>query len=110
MIFWIDAQLPPSLAPWITDTFQVKAYSVSYLGLREATDEQIFMAARQADAIVITKDTDFTYLLDRFGPPPRILWVTIGNTSKSNMKSIFEGQLLNIIDLFQKGEILVELV
>lgn len=27
MKFWIDAQLPPQLALWLTDTFSVKAFS-----------------------------------------------------------------------------------
>lgn len=46
------------------------------LGLHEASDQQIFEAARAADAIVMTKDLDFVEMVERFGPPPRILWLT----------------------------------
>ena len=44
MKFWIDAQLSPALAPWITDTFAVEAFSIQRLGLRDATDERIFFS------------------------------------------------------------------
>ena len=48
VILWIDAQLPPSLAPWLTETFGVQAQSMRFLGLRDADDVQIFELARQA--------------------------------------------------------------
>ena len=46
------------------------------LGLREAKDPEIFAAARLAEAIVLTKDADFVELVERLGPPPRLLWIT----------------------------------
>jgi len=57
MIFWIDAQLTPLLARWLQEEFGVVAYAVRELGLRDAKDRQIFDAARQAGAVVITKDS-----------------------------------------------------
>ena len=42
MIFWVDAQLPPSLAPWLTERFGVEASSMRFLGLRDAEDLEIF--------------------------------------------------------------------
>jgi hypothetical protein len=60
MTIWIDAQLSPALAPWISATFGIPAVAVRDLGLRDATDHQIFMAARQAGVIVMSKDSDFT--------------------------------------------------
>ena len=57
MIVWIDAQLSPTLARWITETFRLQAHAVRALGLRDAKDAAIFEAARQADAIVMTKES-----------------------------------------------------
>ena len=76
MTLWIDAQLSPDLARWISDAFGVAAHAVRDLGLREAKDLAIFHAAREAAAVVMSKDSDFVLLLERFGPPPQILWVT----------------------------------
>ena len=32
---------------------------------------------------MITKDRDFVELLGRLGPPPKIIWITCGNTSNT---------------------------
>ncbi len=45
MILWIDAQLSPYLAPWLTSECGVEARAVRDLGLREAADREIFLAA-----------------------------------------------------------------
>ncbi len=42
MNIWIDAQLPPILARWITDNFDVEASALRDLGLRDAKDIEIF--------------------------------------------------------------------
>lgn len=68
MKIWVDAQLSPALAPWITERFGVEAFSASYLGYHDATDAEIFRAAREANAVVMTKDADFVHLLDVHGP------------------------------------------
>ena len=67
MMIWIDAQLSPSLAGWITQTFGIEAQAVRDLGFRDAKDSLIFQAARGANAIVLTKDSDFSRLLDQHG-------------------------------------------
>lgn len=46
MKIWIDAQLPPSLANWLTATFSREAAALRDLGLRDARDLEIFEAAR----------------------------------------------------------------
>jgi predicted nuclease of predicted toxin-antitoxin system len=68
---WIDNQIAPALADWCRVTFQIDAVPVRNLGLARAADRLIFMAAREASAIVITKDADFVRLLKQFGAPPQ---------------------------------------
>ena len=109
MIIWLDAQLPPSAAAWITATFGIEARAVRDLGLRDAKDPPIFQAARAADAVVMTKDRDFVELLQRLGPPPKVLWVTCGNTSNARLRDILSGQLPAAIARLEGGESLVEI-
>jgi predicted nuclease of predicted toxin-antitoxin system len=109
LIIWIDAQLSPALAPWITQQFGVDTVSVRRLGLLEAKDPEIFSAAREADAIVLTKDEDFVTLLERRGPPPRVLWVTCGNSSNEHLRQVLTATLLNALELINAGEVLVEI-
>lgn len=40
MIFWIDAQLSPALAPWIAEEFGIESYSVQRLSHRDAADHE----------------------------------------------------------------------
>jgi predicted nuclease of predicted toxin-antitoxin system len=109
VIIWIDAQLSPALARWITETSGLQAYAVRDLGLRDAKDTEIFQAARQASAIVMTKDSDFAMLLERFGPPPQILWVTCGNTSNAHLTKILATSLSQALQLLDLGEQIVEI-
>jgi len=70
---WVDAQLPPEIAPWISETYGVDAVAVRDLGMRDADDRDIFAAAKAQGVIVMTKDRDFVDLIDRHGPPPQVI-------------------------------------
>lgn len=109
MTIWIDAQLSPAIALWIENNFGVKATALRDLGLRDAEDEEIFIAARNAGVIVMTKDSDFLSLLDRFGSPPKIIWLTCGNTSNANLKTILSKTLQTALDLLSGSEEIVEI-
>ena len=98
MIIWIDAQLSPAIATWLSKTFSVEAIAVRDLGLRGAKDAEIFNAARLGNAVVMTKDSDFVLLLDRLGPPPQVVWVTCGNTSNARLKEILSAVFPKAID------------
>ena len=89
MTLWIDAMLSPTLARWITTEFDgVEAASVEHLDLRHASDATIFDAAREANAVVLTKDSDYVDAVQRRGPPPAVIWVRAGNTSTKAMKRL----------------------
>ncbi|MEI7881002.1 MAG: DUF5615 family PIN-like protein [bacterium] len=109
MTIWVDAQLSPSLAEWITVNLKISAIAVRDLGLRDAADFEIFQAARKAAAIVMTKDADFLHLLAQHGPPPKVIWLTCGNTSNSNLRGILQSALKSAITLLDSGESIVEI-
>jgi predicted nuclease of predicted toxin-antitoxin system len=108
MILWIDAQLSPALARWINSTFGIPAMALRDLGLRDATDREIFIAGRQAGAIVLTKDGDFLRLVQELGSPPPVILITCGNTSNANLRQILERALPAALELLQSGESVVE--
>jgi predicted nuclease of predicted toxin-antitoxin system len=109
MIIWIDAQMSPAIAAWISSNFAVNVIAIRDLGLRDAEDKEIFEAARRENAIVMTKDNDFVLLLDRLGVPPQVIWVTCGNTSNARLKEILTNTLPKALELLQEGEELVEI-
>ena len=107
---WIDAQLSPALATWINRNYEeIEAQSIRAVGLRDAGDEEIYRAARTAEVIVMTKDSDFLNLLDRLGPPPKVIWVTCGNTSNRRMRQILNQTLHSAVDMLEGEEELVEI-
>jgi predicted nuclease of predicted toxin-antitoxin system len=109
VIIWIDAQLSPQLAQWITSEFKIQAAAVRELGLREAKDTEIFTAARDANVVVMTKDSDFVVLQDRLGSPPSIIWLRCGNTSNAHLKKLLARTFSNALALLESGERLVEI-
>jgi predicted nuclease of predicted toxin-antitoxin system len=109
MIIWVDAQLPPTLAAWIVETFGVTAISLKELGLRDAKDIEIFEAARQPNIIIMTKDSDFVDLVCRLGSPPQILWITCGNVTNQNLRRLLSSTFIEAATQLQKGEIVVEI-
>jgi predicted nuclease of predicted toxin-antitoxin system len=79
MKLWIDAQLSPLLANWITENFAtIEAVAVRDLGLRDAEDQVIFFSAREANVTVMTKDSDFLELQKRLGVPQKLFGSLVG--------------------------------
>ena len=85
----VDAQLPPKLAEWLSKEYGVEALSLRDLGLRDASDIEIFQAAHLAQVVMISKDSDFVELVSRHGSPPQLLWVTCGNVTNEKLHAVF---------------------
>ncbi|HEY8671449.1 MAG TPA: DUF5615 family PIN-like protein [Terriglobales bacterium] len=109
MTIWLDAQLSPQIARWIAATYRVIAQPVRDVALRDAEDDEIFFAAREASVVVITKDSDFIRLLEDHGSPPKVIWLTCGNTSDAALRQIFATRLPDALRLLESGEDLVEI-
>ena len=109
MKIWIDAQLSPAISIWLAETFHIESVPLKELGLRDATDEEIFSRAKTENAIVMSKDVDFVNLQNRLGSPPQIIWVTLGNTSNTHLKRVLSLTLSSAIELLSSGENLVEI-
>ena len=109
MILWLDAQLSPYMARWISEELGIESYPVRELGLRDAKDREISLAARETGAAVLAKDSDFVLLLEQLGPPLQILWLTIGNTSNAHLREVMTKSFAPAWELVQRGESLVEI-
>ena len=108
-MIWLDAQISPALAVWLTANFPAPALAVRDVGLRDAEDREIFLEARKQSAIVMTKDSDFVTLQNKLGAPPKIIWLTCGNTSNARLKEILAHTLAEALELLDAGENLVEI-
>lgn len=108
-MIWVDAHISPALAKWISADLGHPAQSVRDLGLRNAKDKDIFAAARLANAIVMTKDSDFAEMVDRLGPPPAVIWLTCGNTSNAALRVLLKTTLPRAVELISRGDKLIEI-
>jgi predicted nuclease of predicted toxin-antitoxin system len=54
MTIWIDAHLSPAIAPWISRNFDISAFALRDLGLRDAEDPEIFEAGKVQKIIFMT--------------------------------------------------------
>ena len=110
LLAWVDAQLPPSLARWLTQRAGIDAHHVSEFGLLTAGDPVIHHAARANQVeVIITKDDDFVMLLDRHGPPPQVVWVTCGNIGNRDLRELVLSAWPRVEALLRAGEPLVEI-
>ena len=109
MKIWIDAHLSPGIATWITMTLGITAIPLRDLGLRDAEDTEIFALAKAENVILMTKDSDFVELVNRLGSPPKVIWLTCGNTSNSELRKILKVTLPQVMIQLQMGKDLVEI-
>lgn len=58
------------------------------LNLEFKSDRQIFDFAGKNDFTIVTKDKDFYHLVNTIGPPPKVIWLSLGNCSNQNLLSI----------------------
>ena len=108
MKIWVDAQISPDIAQWFGSTHGIEALPVKNLGLRDAKDRNIFLAAREAKVVVLTKDRDLVDLVTQLGSPPQILWLTCGNTSNAKLRAILMQAWPTAATLLEAGEKIVE--
>lgn len=59
MNFLIDNQLPPALARFIRDELHASATYVADVGMRDASDKEVWIYASKNDMVLVSKDEDF---------------------------------------------------
>jgi predicted nuclease of predicted toxin-antitoxin system len=57
-------------------------------GLARADDTAVWQFARDAGLTIVTKDSDFNQMCLVYGPPPRVVWLRIGNCATDDVLGI----------------------
>ncbi|MEO6722176.1 MAG: DUF5615 family PIN-like protein [Ferruginibacter sp.] len=112
LVFWIDMNLPASLAAWINDEFGITAKTFAELGLQTAPDLDVFKKAVLDPSVVVitTKDYDFVEISNESKGKPRILYLNIGNVNNKVLRQIFDTHFKTAIQLLtQSNQPLVEI-
>lgn len=76
----LDENLSERLVPALGARFP-DALHVRVLGLGGASDRRLWDVAAREQCVLLTKDEDFVQLSVLRGPPPKVLWLNVGNAS-----------------------------
>lgn len=79
-MFLIDNNLSPRIADQIKDSFPGCQHVFS-LGMDQVSDEAVFRYAQDNGFAILTKDADFYHLLNKYGHPPKVVWIRSGNVT-----------------------------
>ncbi len=85
------------------------AEHVTDIGPGEAPDRELWRYALEHDAVLVTKDEDFSDMLLLGGSSPAVVWVRVGNTRRRALLEWFEPLIDHIVELLDAGNRLIEL-
>jgi len=103
----IDNQLPEALAAFLV-TNGIESHHVRRLGLGTASDGEIWRFALAEGFGIVTMDDDFQHLATRFGTPPQVVWVRLGNVRKPALLDAFAVILPELRDGLENGIPVIE--
>jgi predicted nuclease of predicted toxin-antitoxin system len=79
----LSERLVVALNAQFSDTLHVRV-----LGLGGASDLVLWDIAARERCVLVTKDEDFVQLSVMRGPPPKVLWLNVGNTRTSEIAQL----------------------
>lgn len=95
-----DQNLSRRLVGMLRDTFPDSVHVVD-VELDTATDREIWEYAGERNFIVVSKDSDFRQLAFLYGPPPKVVWLRVGNQSTAQIATV-------LLDHVQRIEVFVD--
>ena len=83
----LDQNLSPNLTKALQDLFPGSVH-VRDVGLDSASDQAIWVYAREQTFAIVSKDADFRHLGFAYGPPPKIVWIQRGNCTTGEIEAL----------------------
>ena len=85
MSLLFDQNLSAALVPRLQDLFPGCTH-VKLHGLIDENDSEIWYFAESSGNSIVTKDRDFSTLLELRGHPPKVIWLRFGNAAKRQIE------------------------
>ena len=80
----LDENLAARLVLYLADLYPGCAH-VGDRGLAGSSDKAIWEYARGHGLVIVSKDEDFQRLSVLYGPPPKVIWIGLGNCSTADI-------------------------
>lgn len=82
-----DENLSPRLVDLLAAEFPGSTHP-ERLGMRGAADARIWAYAREHGYTIVSKDNDFRQYAFLYGPPPKVLWLSVRNAGTTEIASL----------------------
>ena len=86
-----DQNLSHLLVPRLADLFPDSQH-VRTVGLERADDQAVWNYAAAQGFSIVSKDSDFHQRSLLFGPPPKLIWVRVGNAPTSHIEQLLRSR------------------
>lgn len=87
-----DENLSSRLADALADLYPGSTH-VAALGLGGASDRAIWDHAQSGGFVLVTRDEDFHRLSVLLGPPPKVIWIRLGNCTTAAVERLLRLRL-----------------
>jgi len=97
-----DQNLSPRLPRVLADLYPDSVH-VREVGLRDASDAEIWQYAQQHGLVIVSKDSDFQQRSLLYGHPPKFIWLRVGNCLVRSIEELLRKQAV-AIHTFEQDE------
>jgi predicted nuclease of predicted toxin-antitoxin system len=95
-----DQNLSHHLVELLADCYPASCH-VRLVGLDRVDDATVWDYAASQGLTIVSKDSDFHQRSLVFGPPPKVVWVQIGNCSTSEIEDVLRRHVSDLAKLEQ---------
>lgn len=99
-----DENLAERLVRDLEDLYPGSAHVVS-VGLGGAGDGVIWTRAGAEGFVLVTKDEDFHRLSVMWGPPPKVIWIRLGNCTTEDIARVLRARASDVEAFEKDGEL-----
>ena len=99
----LDENLSARLVDLLRDVF-LDLWHVQSVGLQGHPDQEIWEYARDQGMMILSKDNDFRQLSFLLGPPPKVIWLAVGNAGTQVIAAFLRAQSEVIRDFSASAE------
>ena len=98
-----DQNLSHKLVSLLADVYPHSAH-VRDLGLTKANDIALWEHARKNNLAIVSKDEDFHQFSFLYGPPPKVVWVRLGNCTTTDVERTLRACRAKLLRFFADEE------
>ncbi len=96
----LDENLSRRLVERLSDLFPGSTH-VSFAGLLQSPDTQVWKYAEAGGFAIVTADADFYELSTAFGPPPKVIWLRGCDYPTAVAERLIRGQAIRVVEFLQ---------